>query len=68
VNKFTVFLSFDKSNELKIKEYLKKIDEYGEIIINESFEKSTILIFFLTKKYILKVINLKKILVKTTIK
>ncbi len=68
MNKFTVFLSFDKSNELKIKEYLKKIDEYGEIIINESFEKSTILIFFLTKKYILKVINLKKILVKTTIK
>jgi hypothetical protein len=53
---------------MKIKEYLKKIDEYGEIIINESFEKSTILIFFLTKKYILKVINLKKILVKTTIK
>jgi hypothetical protein len=52
VNKFTVFLSFDKSNELKIKEYLNKIDECGEIIINESFEKSKILIFFLTKKYI----------------
>jgi hypothetical protein len=45
-------LSFDKSNEDKVTEFLKKIDEKKEILKTSKIHRSDIIIFFIAKRFI----------------
>ena len=52
LRKLCVYLSFDKSDEQKVYEYLKQVDDNDELKKKESIQKSDIIIFFLTKNFI----------------
>jgi hypothetical protein len=52
LRRFSVYLSFDKSNKDKVHEYLKKVDEHKEIEKTETILRSDLIIFFLTKEFI----------------
>ena len=51
-NLLYVCLSFDKSNEQQITEYLQQINENYHISNNEFFEKCDVIIYFLTNKFL----------------
>ena len=48
----SVYLSFDESNQETTDEMMKRIDENQQIRKVDSIDKSNIVIFFLTKKFI----------------
>jgi hypothetical protein len=52
LRRFSVYLSFGKSNEDKVTDFLKKLDEHEEIEKTKTILRSDLIIFFLSKEFI----------------
>jgi hypothetical protein len=52
LRRFSVYLSFDKSNGKKARDFFKKINENKDIQQTAIIQRSDLIIFFFTNKYI----------------